>query len=99
MPFLQVGWSDGDASPMEASVSTGIARYFSKHRDLIGLGVSWGQPSDNSLHDQYTAELFYRLYLTQSLAITPDVQLTIDPALNPDEDVVGVFGLRVRLTF
>ena len=99
MPFLQVGWSDGDASPMEASVSTGIARYFSKHRDLIGLGVSWGQPSDNSLHDQYTAELFYRLYLTQSLAITPDVQLTIDPALNPDEDVIGVFGLRVRLTF
>jgi porin len=99
MPFIQAGWSDGDASPMETNVSAGIARYFSKHRDLIGLGVSWGQPSDNSLHDQYTAEFFYRLQLTQSLAITPDAQMIIDPALNPGEDVIGVFGLRVRLTF
>jgi porin len=33
------------------------------------------------LDDQYTAELFYRLQLTQNLAITPDVQLIIDPAL------------------
>lgn len=63
------------------------------------LQVTQKKPSDNSLHDQYTAELFYRLYLTKSLAITPDVQLIIDPALNPDEDVIGVFGLRVRLTF
>jgi len=84
---------------METNISAGIARYFSKHRDLIGLGVGWGQPSDNSLHDQYTAELFCRLHLTQRLAITPDAQMIIDPALNHDEDVIGVFGLRVRLTF
>jgi porin len=49
------------------------------------------------LDDQYTAELFYRLQLTYNLAITPDVQLIIDPALNPDENRTWVFGLRARL--
>jgi porin len=37
--------------------------------------------------------------LAQNLAITPDVQLIIDPALNPDEDVLWIFGLRARLAF
>jgi porin len=51
------------------------------------------------LDDQYTAELFYRLPLTQNLAITPDVQLIIDPALNLDENRIWVFGLWARLAF
>jgi porin len=37
--------------------------------------------------------------LAQNLAITPDVQLIINPANNPDEDLIAVFGLRVSLTF
>jgi porin len=37
------------------------------------------------------------LQLTQELAITPDIQLLIDPALNPDEDSIWVVGLRARL--
>jgi porin len=49
------------------------------------------------LDDQYIAELFYRLQLTQNLAITPDVLLIIGPALNPDENRIWVFGLWARL--
>ncbi len=44
-----------------------------------------------------TAELFYRINLGKRFAIPPDVQILIDPALNPEEDFVGVFGLRGRL--
>jgi len=36
--------------------------------------------------------------VAQNLAITPDVQLIINPALNPNENVLWVFGLRARLT-
>ena len=35
--------------------------------------------------------------IAPQLAITPDVQLLINPALNPDEDQIWVFGLRARL--
>ncbi len=99
MPFLRGGYSDDGGALLEGMVSVGIGRYFTKSRDLLGIGVSWGEPSAEGLDDQYTAELFYRLQLAQNLAITPDVQLIIDPALNPDEDVIAVFGLRARLTF
>jgi porin len=44
-------------------------------------------------------EVYFRLQVTKELAITPDVQLLIDPALNPDEDSVWVYGLRARLAF
>jgi porin len=51
------------------------------------------------LRDQYTVELYYRLQVLKHLAITPDIQVLVNPALNSDTDVVGVFGLRARLAF
>jgi porin len=99
MPFLRAGYSEDGGALLEASVSGGIGYYFKESKDLIGLGLNWGRPPDGDQDDQYTAELFYRVQLAQNLAITPDVQLIIDPALNPNEDVLWIFGLRGRLTF
>ena len=53
----------------------------------------------SGLDDQYAFELFYRLQITRELAITPDIQLLINPALNPTEDSIFVLGLRGRLAF
>ena len=39
------------------------------------------------------------IYDERGKVIEPDVQVLINPALNPDADVVGVFGLRARLVF
>jgi porin len=66
--------------------------------DLIGLGLNWGEPSDSSLRDQYAGEFFYRFQFAQNFAITPSVQLLVDPALNPDEDQIWILGMRARLT-
>ncbi|MCP4784359.1 MAG: carbohydrate porin [Fuerstiella sp.] len=67
-----------------------------KNKDVAGIGFSWGEPADGSLRDQFTSEAFYRFQLTQFLAITPDVQLIVDPALNPTTDVLALFGIRLR---
>jgi len=99
MPFLRGGYSEGGAALLEGSVSTGIGYFVSDRRDLVALGVAWGRPSAGGLRDQYTAELFYRLQLAQNLAVTPSVQVVIDPALNPAEHVLALFGLRARVTF
>ena len=99
MPFVRAGYSDGEAALMEANVAVGIGRYFSGTRDLIGFGLSWESPQGEGLDDQYPAELFYRVQLAQNFAITPDIQFIIDPALNPAEDNIFVFGIRGRLTF
>ena len=69
----------------------------------LGFGASWGKPNDalfgSGLDDQYTIETYYRLQVTRELAITPSVQLLIDPALNPERSTLWVFGLRARLAF
>jgi porin len=51
------------------------------------------------LRDQYAVELFYRLQLSSSFELTPDIQFMIDPSLNPAHDFIAVFGARARLSF
>ena len=98
LPFFRFGYSDGDAALMQTVFSTGIG-YKRSNNDVAGLGFSWGKPADGTLRDQFTGEAFYRFQLTQSLAVTPDVQLVVDPALNPQEDVLAFFGIRLRAAF
>ena len=83
---------------MQTSFSTGLG-YQKENRNVAGVGLSWGKPADGALKDQFTSEMFYRFQLTEFLAITPNVQLVVDPALNPNVDVLAFFGLRVRTAF
>jgi porin len=95
LPFFRFGYSDGDAALMETTFSTGVGLR-RPNNDVAGIGVSWGRPSSGPVESQFTSEAFYRFQLTQFLALTPDVQLIVDPALNPGQDVVAFFGLRLR---
>lgn len=105
MPFLRAGYADDGGSLLQKSVSTGIAYQPSPSGNapgnLLGFGANWGQPNKavfgSGLDDQYSFELFYRLQVTRELAITPDIQYLINPALNPTENSIFVFGLRGRL--
>jgi porin len=98
LPFFRFGYSDGEAALMETTFSTGLGLR-RKNNDVAGIGFSWGDPSAIALRDQFTSEAFYRFQLTQFLAVTPDVQLIVDPALNPDVDVLAFFGIRLRASF
>ena len=97
LPFFRAGYSDTQASLLKGNVSTGLGYYREGSSDLLGVGIGWGKPHEDSLSDQYTAEIFYRLQLAQNLAVTPDIQFLIDPANNPGHDFITVFGLRARL--
>jgi carbohydrate-selective porin OprB len=48
---------------------------------------------------QKTPELFYRFQVTSNLAVTPDLQLITNPALDPTTETHWVFSVRNRLTF
>ena len=101
MPFVRAGYADEGGSLMETSVSAGFGYQATGSGDLLGFAGNWGQPNASTwgsdLEDQYTVELFYRLQLTEQLAITPDVQLLINPPNNPDHDSIWMYGIRARL--
>jgi porin len=106
--FARGGFAEDGGSLLQRSVSVGggfapggIGAPGAGHQ--LGFGANWGRPNDAlfgfDLDDQFTFETYYRLQVTKELAITPDVQLLIEPALNPEEDKLWVFGLRARLAF
>jgi len=97
MLFARAGWSDGEAPFYNRAVNGGLIHYFSRYKDLAGFSAAWNDPAVADLRDQYTFEVFYRLQVWNDFAITADTQLLLNPALNPDEDQIWVFGLRARL--
>ena len=98
MWFLRGGWSKDFLA--DAAVSGGFGWRPPKERsDLFGVGFGCTHPTSGALRSQYTAETFYRLQLVQNIAITPDIQLVIDPALNPRVNTIWVFSLRGRIVF
>ena len=82
-----------------ATAGFGLLDILGYKDDLIGVAMGWGQPRDRSLRDQYVAELFYRIQITDYLQLTPDIQVIVDPSQNRNDDIIGVLGLRLRLDF
>ena len=99
MLFGRAGWSSGEAPLYNQTVTAGMLYYVPKRTDLLGLAVNWGDPADSSLDEQWTGELFYRFRLAQNVAITPSIQVVLDPALNPDEDELVIGSIRTRFSF
>ena len=103
MPFFRAGYSQDGGTILQKSVSAGFAHHFGAGDSLLGFGINWGQPNETTygsgLSDQYTAELFTRLQVTENIQITPGIQYIKNPALNPTEDHSVVLGLRVRFVF
>jgi len=67
---------------------------------LVPRSLGWARPSEETfgpgLRDEYAFEDSYRIQMSPNSTLTPDVQLLIDPARNPEASTAWVFGLRVR---
>lgn len=61
--------------------------------------MGWVNPTDSALDDEYVAEVFYRIQLTRNAQLTPDLQLIANPSNAPDDDLLGIFGVRLRTAF
>jgi porin len=98
IPFASAGFSDGNGANAlaKSSVTLGHGYRFKSH-DILGTSLNWTRPP-GGLRDQYTAEVYYRVTLTERLAITPDVQWVINPSLNADRGSLFYFGVRARVT-
>jgi len=101
-PFLRGGWSDDGDSLLAKSVSAGLGYRLRNDKDLLGVGLNWGEPNPNQgVGDdaQYAAEVFYRLLIGKRFNVTADLQYIRDPAINTAKSSVWVFGARGRFAF
>ncbi len=72
---------------------------FGQSNDRIGIGFTWAKPASTALNDQGSLELYYRVQVTPVLAISPMLQVIINPARNQDADQIFIGGIRVRIAF
>jgi porin len=100
-PFVRAGYAKDGGALMQKSASVGLAYQPVPKGDVLGVGLNWGEPSESTfepgLRNQYTAEVYFRWQLSPRFAITPDLQLLVNPALDPNQDRIWVFGVRARL--
>lgn len=65
--------------------------------DVMGLGAYYGTPNVDNARRQLGFEAFYSIQLTEHLNITPNMQLTFNPAFNEQKDVIGIYSVfRMR---
>jgi porin len=96
LPFVRGGYTKDSGSLLETSLSAGVGYQPVPMRGVIGAGVNWGKPNGGG-SNQISSELFWRYQLTKEIALTPSLQYIHNPALNPTEDNLFAFGLRVRV--
>ena len=102
LPFFKYGHAEGGAASLTDMIATGVVfeEMFDRKSDVLGLGFSWGRPTDRSLDNQIGMEAFYRLQLLNELTVTANMQVIFNPASNPTtKDPVTVLGVRLRTAF
>jgi len=101
IPFARYEYDQGHLTGLRQLWTGGVGfhRALISKQDLCGLAVAWGQPANDTLRNQYTAETFYRIQLSQGNQLSVGYQVIINPALAPHDETVGVAWLRFRILF
>lgn len=102
LPFIRYAYTKDAGSFLQNALAAGIGYQPVQGSHLLGAAYSWGQVNEatfaEGLKDQHLMEVFYRIQLSSQLAITPDIQYIINPALNDPQSSIFLWGLRGRLS-
>ncbi len=101
MPFLRGGFAEDGGTLLQKSLTAGIGYQAKPGGSLLGFAAGWSEVNETTwaegLDDQITMELFYRMQISSRVAVTPDLQYLISPAMNPDASSIFIWGIRGRI--
>lgn len=98
--FVRYGNADGEVTGVDSAAQAGLGlRGTLGERSILGVAAGWARPDDRDLRDEKALECFQRVQASDNAQLTFSVQAIVDPAEAPEDDVVAVFSLRLRLTF
>lgn len=98
IPFARYSYGEGRATffHQSAAIGFGIETPFGRTEDVYAIGLGWKQPFNKNVDSQYVIETFYRLQLTPSMQITPDLEFFFNRPLAGKRDMPVVFTIRFR---
>ena len=103
LPFIRLGHSDGGAGVQaESAISAGV-EITNEFNEAWSIGVGWAQPSEEThgpgIGEEWVLETSYKFQVIDNFSITPDIQLLLHPAKNPDQNRVWILGFRMLFFF
>jgi porin len=101
-----LGQSTGAVAQQEFSAGVSIVKPFGRVDDDFGIAYAWTKPNNNygnepAGSDPASAsifETFYRLQITDSMQLSPDLQVSFNPASGDGSPVVSL-ALRLKTQF
>jgi porin len=101
-PFVRFGHSDGGGgAPAEDAISVGV-QISKRAHEVWSIGAGWAKPSRDTfgpgLGSETVIETSYQFQLSKNFSLTPDLQVVFNPANNPGQKSVWIFGIRGILT-
>ena len=102
-PFgrFTVATDKGTATKQIESIGVVQTKPFGRRGDLFGASFNWTEPTKGGggKRQEGVFESFYRLRLTTSLEIGPDIEVSIHPTHAEKEYTTTLLGARMRVIF
>jgi len=101
VPFGRLGIGTDTGSSIKRVLDVGIAniRPFGRRGDMFGAALNINDPSHGALHHETLFETFYRVRMTKSVELGPDLEVSVHPTNSPKEYTTVLLGLRGKIIF
>lgn len=99
--FARYGHADGDVTGITNLIEGGLAvkGLIGSKDNLTGLALAWAEPTSDDDRAETVLEMFQRWQVTAQTQFTLGIETIFNPGKAPDDDVIGVFSARLRVSF
>jgi len=100
-PFGRYAFATETGTSIKQVEELGVAqvRPFGRHGDSFGAAFNYTVPTAAGKHHESVFETFYRLRLTKSVDLGPDLELSIHPTYASKAYTTAILGARLRFIF
>jgi porin len=100
-PFGRFAFGTRKGTAIKDEYGLGLAQVhpFGRRGDMVGAAFNYTQPNFPGKHHESVFESFYRLRLTHSVEIGPDIEVSIHPTYANKAYTTTLLGARMRLMF
>lgn len=99
-PFVRYTLATDTGTSLKEVAAFGLTQVhpFARHGDMFGAAFNYSEPSAGR-HDESVVESFYRVRLTQSIDLDPDIEVSIHPTYATRAYSTTPLSARVRIIF
>jgi porin len=100
-PFGRFGFASNTGTAIKQVEELGLdqVKPFGRRGDMFGVAISHTEPTSGARHHESVMETFYRLRLTKSIDLGPDLEVSNHPTYASRSYTTALLGARMRIIF